>query len=77
MSGDLFSAIGSGIVILPSDHGAIGDPKINDRNRKKRDLFSDLYDIYFGSDFTRICQVTLKKRSSLWNHSVLLKKVKS
>ena len=34
MSGDLFSAIGSGIVILPSDHGAIGDPKINDWDRK-------------------------------------------
>ena len=26
----------------------IGDRKINDRDRKKRDLFSDLYDIYFG-----------------------------
>ena len=45
--------------ILPKDRVAIGDRKINDRDHKKRDLFSDLLDIHFGSDFTRIFQVTL------------------
>ena len=47
---DLFFAIGSrsAIVILPKDRVAIGDRKIYDRDRKKRDLFSDLLDIHFG-----------------------------
>ena len=60
-SGAPFFAIGSRstIVILPKDRVAIGDRKINDRDRKKRDLFSDLLDIHFGSDFTSDFQVIL------------------
>ena len=60
-----FFAIGSRsvIVIMPKDRVAIGDRKLNDQDRKKRDVFSDLFryllDIHFGIDFTRIFQVTL------------------